>query len=199
MKIYKFFDFVHRAFNRLIKEIYSFLLKSSFKSLDGKLEPLRKLEGAEFISIGKGTVIGRYSILTAWKTKGNEIAPLISIGKNTNINEYNHISAVNKIVIGDGVLTGRYVLISDNSHGQFITSQLDENPLKRPLYSKGPVVIGNNVWIGEHVCILGCVSIGNGCVIAANSVITKDVPPYCLVAGVPAVIKKRLYTDEDSN
>ena len=197
--MYVVFDFVHRALNRLVKETYSFFLKSSFKSLEGKLEPLHKLEGAEFISIGKGTVIGRHSILTAWKTEGNEILPSISIGKNTNINDYNHISAINKIVIGDGVLTGRYVLIADNSHGQFIPSQLNENPLNRPLYSKGPVVIGNNVWIGEHVCILGGVSIGDGCVIAANSVITKDIPPYCLVAGVPAVIKKQFKEGEDCN
>ncbi len=199
MKIYKLFDFVQRAFNRFFKEIYTFSLKNSFKSLKGKLEPLHKLEGAEYITIDKGTVVGRHSILTAWKTKKNEVSPLISIGRNTNINEYNHISAVNKVIIGDGVLTGRYVLISDNNHGQFLRSQLDENPLARPLYSKGPVVIGNNVWIGEHACILGGVSIGNGCIIAANSVVTKDVPPYSLVAGVPAVIKKRIYTNENCN
>ena len=60
-------------------------------------------------------------------------------------------------------------------------------------------MIGNNVWIGEHVCILGGVTIGDGCVIAANSVVTRDVPPYCLVAGVPAVIKKQVANNEDCN
>lgn len=199
MKVYKLFDFVHRFYNRLVKEIYTLSLKSSFKSLAGKLEPLHKLEGAEYISIGKGTVIGRHSILTAWETQKNEMSPSIYIGKNTNINDYNHISAINRITIGDDVLTGRYVLISDNSHGQFLSSQLNDNPLSRPLYSKGPIVIGNNVWIGEHVCILGGVTIGDGCVIAANSVVTRDVPPYCLVAGVPAVIKKQVANNEDCN
>jgi len=52
------------------------------------------------------------------------------------------------------------------------------------------VVIGNNVWLGNNVCILAGVTIGDGAIVAANSVVTKDVPAYSLVAGVPAVIKK---------
>ena len=48
------------------------------------------------------------------------------------------------------MLTGRYVYISDNSHGKNIESELNTPPSLRPLYAKGPVVIGNNVWIGER-------------------------------------------------
>lgn len=58
--------------------------------------------------------------------------------------------------------------------------------------SKGPITIGRNVWVGDNVVILGNVKIGDGVIVAAGSVIIKDVPSYSLVAGVPAVIKKSL-------
>ena len=66
------------------------------------------------------------------------------------------------------------------------------HPLKRPLVSKGGVVIGDNVWICDNVCILSGVTIGNGAVVAANAVVTHDVPPYTMVAGVPAKVIKSL-------
>lgn len=53
------------------------------------------------------------------------------------------------------------------------------------------MIIGNNVWIGDKATILPNVSIGNGAIIAANSVVTKDVPEYCIVAGNPAKIIKQ--------
>ena len=65
------------------------------------------------------------------------------------------------------------------------------------MVSKGPVIIGDNVWVGEKATIVANIKIGQGCVIAANSVVTKDVPPYCVVAGCPAKIVK--YLDEKEN
>ena len=70
--------------------------------------------------------------------------------------------------------------------------ELDKEPIYRSLSAKGPVVIGDNVWIGENVCVLSGVTIGQGCVIAANAVVTKDMPPYSLVAGVPARVVRCL-------
>ena len=63
-------------------------------------------------------------------------------------------------------------------------------PIERKLFSKGPIVIGNHVWIGDKVTILSGVTIGNNSVIAANSVITKDVPPFSVVAGNPGKVIK---------
>ena len=63
-------------------------------------------------------------------------------------------------------------------------------PLKREIFSKGPIRIGDNVWIGDEVTILSGVNIGNNSVIAANSVVTKDVPDDCYALGTPAEIKK---------
>ena len=65
-------------------------------------------------------------------------------------------------------------------------------PINRPLFSKGPVVIEDNVWIGDKATILSGVTIGMGAIVGANSVITKDIPAYAVVAGSPAKIIKML-------
>lgn len=85
-----------------------------------------------------------------------------------------------------------FVYISDHSHGEITRAELDLPPLGRLLYSKGPIIIGNNVWIGEKVCILPNVRIGDGAVIGANSVVTKDIPPHSVAAGSPAKVIKQL-------
>ena len=64
--------------------------------------------------------------------------------------------------------------------------------MERKLFSKGPVVIGDNVWIGDKATILAGVTIGEGAVIGANAVITKDVPAYCIAVGNPARIIKKV-------
>lgn len=102
---------------------------------------------------------------------------------------YNHITASNNITIGKGLRTGSYVLITDNAHGDTSNKeQMRMNPNDRPIYSKGPVFIGDHVWIGEKASIMPNVSIGEGAVIGANAVATKNVPPFTIVAGCPARI-----------
>ena len=63
-------------------------------------------------------------------------------------------------------------------------------------HTKGDVVIGNDVWLGACSVIMSGVTIGNGAVVGANSVVTKDVPDYCVVAGNPARIIKKRFSDE---
>lgn len=87
-------------------------------------------------------------------------------------------------------MTGKWVTITDNSHGDTDYNSLSIPPIKRPVTSKGPVFIGNNVWIGDKATILPGVTIGDGAVIAANAVVTKDVPPYSVVGGNPVRILK---------
>lgn len=71
-------------------------------------------------------------------------------------------------------------------------SELMIPPGDRSLYSKGPVIIGDNVWVGAGSCILPNVTIGNNCIIGANSVVTKSFPDNCVIAGNPAKIIKQL-------
>ena len=124
---------------------------------------------------------------------GSQIfSPKLKIGDNVSLNYYCHIGAINSITIGNNVLVGSHVLITDHSHGQFNIENKDIPFVDRPLYSKGPVIIEDNVWLCDNSCILGGVTIGKGSIIAANAVVTKDIPPYSLAAGAPAKIIKKL-------
>lgn len=158
---------------------------------------LRLFKGGQFISIGANTSIGRQSILTAWdEYAGERFIPSIQIGDNCCIGEFCHITACHSIAIGSGVLTGRFVYISDNSHGDYsgisLEQQLALRPILRPLGVKGAVSIGDDVWIGDKATILSGVTIGKGAIIAANAVVTHDVPAYTLVGGIPAKVIKCL-------
>jgi acetyltransferase-like isoleucine patch superfamily enzyme len=148
--------------------------------------------GLNHISIGEYTVIEPNIQLTAWVAGHDTSSTIITIGNHCTIRAHAHITAINNITIGDGLLTGTNVLITDNAHGEFTTEQLQLPPCERPIYSKGPVVIGNNVWLGNNVCVMPGVTIGDGAVIGANSVVTKNIPPYSMAAGVPASIIKQL-------
>lgn len=149
--------------------------------------------GEQYISIGDNCILGNDSRLTAWDMFGEQhFTPEITIGNNCNIGQFAHITAINRIVIGNNVLTGTKVLITDNAHGEFTAEQLDVAPFDRLLYSKGAVIIDDNVWIGEKASIMAGVHIGKGAIVAANSVVTHDVPPYSIVAGVPAKVIKQI-------
>ena len=99
-----------------------------------------------------------------------------------------HIGCLNKIVIGDNVMLGSRVLIEDHSHGT--ADDIDIPVAKRTLHSKGPIIIEDNVWIGEKVTICPGVHIGDGAIIGANSVVTHDIPDYCVAVGSPAKVVK---------
>ena len=177
--------------------LYTMWLKSSFGSVgEGTVfsRPLRiEGGGSKRITIGDNVFFNPNCILGCWERYGEyEFQPKISIGNNCFFGEFCHITAVNSITIGDGLLTGHFVYIGDNSHGGFSWEEADVPPVKRRLQSKGPIRIGNNVWIGDKVTILGGVSIGDNVIIAANSVVLTDVPSNSVVAGAPAEIKKRL-------
>ena len=149
-----------------------------------------RIIGGKRIFIGNSK-IGKASVLTAWESRSN-CSPEIKIGNNCNIGDYCHITAINSIIIGDGVLIGRWVTITDNSHGGTTLEELRMSPLNRQIVSKGPVVISNNVWIGDKATILPNVTIGEGVIVGAGAVVTKDVPDYCVVVGNPAKVVKHL-------
>lgn len=149
--------------------------------------------GQKQITIGKDTFIQAHCIFGCWEKYGEKtFTPSITIGDNCNIGEYNHLTACNKIKIGNGMLTGRYVYIGDNAHGSLSWEEAPIPPADRPLCSKGEIAIGNNVWIGDKVTILGGVTIGDNVIIGANSVVIHDVPSHCVVAGIPAKVVKSL-------
>lgn len=150
-------------------------------------------DGRDAIHIGEGTVFRENCVLGCRKHYGTQsFNPEIVVGSNCDIGAYSHITAIKRIAIGDGLLAGRYVFIGDNSHGGLSLEEASLPPAKRELKSKGEIVIGNNVWLGDKVTILGGVTIGDNVIIAANSVVTHSIPSNSLAAGAPAKIVKTL-------
>lgn len=198
------YKFVNKI-KRYTDLFYSFWIQNFLGHVGEKTQINRpcKLEGggSRSIFIGDKTLIDSYCILGSWSKYRDQIfSPSIIIGNDCRIGQYTQITACNKITIGDGLLTGRFVLISDNSHGGLSKEEAVIPPNKRQLKSKGEIVIGNNVWIGDKASILAGVHIGDNVIVAANAVVTKDVPSYCLVAGIPAkVIKKIDRNDEQKS
>lgn len=147
--------------------------------------------GGDSITIGRGSIVADNAILTSYKERrGQKFSSEIVIGTDCMLGENIHISSCHKVIIGNNVLTGRYVYISDNSHGDTSIDSIMLPPVQREMIVKGPVVIEDNVWIGERVCVLSGVTIGKGAIVAANSVVTHDVSPYSVVGGVPAKLIK---------
>lgn len=147
------------------------------------------LQGLEFIQVGDGTIFEKDLQLTAIVSCSQ--IPCITIGNQCLIRRGVHITASNKITIGNHLLTGTNVLITDNSHGNTDYESLHVPPGEREIVSKGFVTIGNDVWLGNNVCILPNVTIGDGVVVGANSVVTHDIPPYAIAVGIPARIIKQ--------
>ncbi len=160
-----------------------------------RIEKMCRLEGdgLDKVFIGEDVVVHSNCVIGCRKHYGKQsFNPTIIIGNNCNIGEYNHFSAINRIELGEGVLTGRYVLITDNSHGGLSKYESCIPPSNRTLKCKGPVLIGKNVWIGDKVTILSGVCIGDNVIVAANATVTNSIPSNCVVAGSPAKVIKEI-------
>jgi acetyltransferase-like isoleucine patch superfamily enzyme len=144
------------------------------------------IQGMKDIKIGHRTAFEKDCRLSTW---GNGS---IIIGKECHFGERNFITSACRITIGDNLLTGNNVLISDNSHGDTSLKDISIPPIDRPLKCKGKVTIGNNVWIGANACLLSGITIGDGVIIGANSVVTHDIPSLSVACGVPARIIKTI-------
>jgi len=108
----------------------------------------------------------------------------ISVGQNVFINSGCRFQDQGGIIIGDGVLIGHNVVLATLNH--------DIDPRKRSTLHPAPIVIGKNVWIGSNATIIPGVTIGDGTIIAAGAVVTKNVPANVIVGGVPAKIIKSI-------
>jgi acetyltransferase-like isoleucine patch superfamily enzyme len=128
---------------------------------------------------------------------GTRYSPKITMGNNVRFNTDCHIGCIDQIVIGNDVLFASRVFITDHFHGSTERPESETPVAYRRLTSKGPVVIGDNVWIGEGVAIMPGVTIGRNCIIGANAVIHKSFPDNCVIAGVPARIIRRFSVEAE--
>lgn len=178
---------------RLVSILFRLMLASLYLRKCNKVGKLTSTNGRPLIK-NKGTIeignnVAIWSIFDRTKflvhTDG-----LLKIGSNSRINGV-HISVKNAVIIGENVRIGPYTLIMDSDFHD-VYDRTKEG-------KKGAVKIGNDVWIASKVTILKGVEIGEGSMIAAGSVVVKNVPPYTLAAGVPARVIKDLRADSKAD
>lgn len=143
--------------------------------------------GSKFIEIGDDVVIQRDNYLAADDTTLECFAPRLVIGSGSNIGPRNHIYAQKLIEIGEKVLTGPNVFISDCSHGFM---DLAVPIIDQPVKSLGLTSIGSHSWIGHGSAIIGC-RVGKHSVVGANSVVLSDVPDFSVAVGAPAKVVRQ--------
>jgi len=178
------------------------MLFSSIFNSDGiRIGSRSMIRGVKNISIGKYFfALDDFWLEAVVCYREQVFTPKISIGNRVSVSKNVHITCINSILIGNNVLMGSKIYISDHNHGNYSglsQSRPDEPPADRVLYSNGVVVIEDNVWIGDNVVIVGPASIGFGAIIASNSVVKGNVPARSIVAGSPAKIIK--YYNMDCN
>lgn len=136
----------------------------------------RGIQAGEHFRIGVGSLVARDSIIL---TKGGSVA----IGENCSIGAQCFIGSVNGISLGNDVLMGGQCYVGG---GRYLTARDGPSMVMQGMVSKGPIEIGNDVWIGAGAKILDGVTIGEGAIVGAGAVVTGDVAPYTIVAGIPA-------------
>lgn len=183
------------TFRKYKNIFYSSLLKREFKDVgeNFSIEYPFNIIGPLYISIGNNFSSFSGLILEAHEQHlNNHYSPEIKIGDNVSFAYNCHIGCVNKIIIGNNVLFASKVFVTDHFHGEIKKEFLKIPPSLRKVISKGPVIIEDNVWIGEGVAIMPNVKIGRNTIIGTNSVVTKNIPENSVVGGVPAKVIRKL-------
>nr|WP_321244016.1 DapH/DapD/GlmU-related protein [uncultured Psychroserpens sp.] len=151
-----------------------------------------KIRGRRHIKLGDNFTTGVGCRIDAFPLSEEE-GLCITIGKDVQINDYVHIASVSSVTIGDHVLMASKIYISDHDHGFYGQEGKHDSPMIPPnerKLSNSPVIIEDNVWIGQSVSILKGVKIGFGSIIGSNSVVTKEIPPHSIAVGIPAKVVK---------
>lgn len=182
-KLKKFIDWVimnqvetrPRWFIRLLAPLYQHRGKHSVIHRSARMDtpPYRKFS------------LGNYSVIESFACVNNAVGDVI-IGDHTRIGLHNTI--IGPVNIGSHVNLAQGITVTALNHNFDDTNKrIDEQGV-----STTPVTIEDDVWIGANAVVLPGVTIGNHCVVAAGAVVTKNVPPHSLVAGVPAKIIKQI-------
>lgn len=141
------------------------------------------------ITFGDRVTVGRFAIIRGSRQYGGaQLGEGLIVGNNSNIGPYCYVGCSGGIRIGSNVMMApRCSLFAENHNFDDMSHTLKEQGVKR-----SPIDIEDDCWIASHSVILAGVTIGRGSVVAAGSVVTKSMPPYSIIAGVPArVIKSR--------
>lgn len=158
-----------------------------------------RFTGKRYIQIGSLSLGRRVRIDAVSRSNDQRFHPSIEIGHNVSFGDDIHIGCTNRIQIGNNILGGSHIYITDHDHGIYggepTHSDPSVTPVARRVTENGQVIIGDNVLIGEFVTITKNVTVGSGAVIGAMSVVTRDIPPNTVAAGNPARVVKRYDAD----
>ena len=173
---------------RILKSVIFYLkFKRKMKACFSYFDPFSMtVTGLENIEIFNNAYIAKHGWIAS--IGGGKII----IDNNASIGRFVHIISTRKIHICQSALIAEKVYISDNLHGfNDINTPIKDQPLRQ----LKEVTIGSGSWIGENVCIIGA-SVGKNSVVGANSVVTHDIPDYCVAVGAPAKIIKRFDSEK---
>jgi lipopolysaccharide O-acetyltransferase len=146
------------------------------------------IRGAGNMVFGRGFTSG-----PGLRLEAHGYSARIAIGDDVQVNNNVHIAAIDDVTIGNRVLIASGVFIADHNHGSY-SGDNQSNPNVPPaarVPSSAAVLIGDDTWLGEHVCVLPGVRIGKGVVVGAGAVVTADLPDYVLAVGCPARVIKQ--------
>lgn len=177
------------SFLDYMRLIYSYLITKIFFTNCRLIRQPTRIRGFQHMKIGTGFTTGQYCRIEAQFSPEQSESKSLVIGNNVQINDRCHIAAIYDLRIGNHVLIASNVFITDHDHGNTDLTSLQQIPAAREIVYAS-TVIGDNVWIGENVVILKGIKVGNNSVIGAGSVVTKNVPPFSVVAGVPGRVVK---------
>lgn len=169
----------------IIEHGYKIVANSSLILEDNVQINALSIDGISFgrnVSVGKGTIIICTGVI-------NNKGCGLKVGDYTGIGAQSFLSCQGGINIGSDVIIGPGLKMFSENHNYLS----DELPIRLQGENRKGIIIGNNCWFGSNVTVLDGVKVGDGCVIAAGSLLTKSIPPNSIVAGIPAkVIKSRI-------
>jgi lipopolysaccharide O-acetyltransferase len=186
----RLFIFGYRASIRARGKLFSLLISGAFASFGTKtvlMYPLR-LDGEKRIVVGDRVFIGPGSWLQALDDGENK-SIAVSIGGGTSMAGACVISAVRSVQLEDNVLLARNVYISDHIHRY---TRRDVPVMAQGVDKIEPVLIRRGAWLGQNVVVCPGVTIGQGAVIGANSVVVQDIPDFSVAVGAPARVVKTI-------
>lgn len=156
-------------------------------SLNSEFEGMNKLHPNSFFngSLGFGSYIGGESSIIGKVGRYSSIAPNVKVNPGEHPFQSPFVST-----------SPVFVSLRKQNGGTFVEKQYFDEIRYADLENRFAVVIGNDCWIGQGAFIVGGITIGDGAVVLAHAVVTKDVPPFAIVGGVPAKILKYRYDDE---
>ncbi|MEK4935473.1 acyltransferase [Bacillus sp. FSL M7-1345] len=173
--------------NKNAIELGNGITLDNYVSLDG----LSK----EGLKIGNNVKIGSYTIV-ACSGSLKHLGKGMVIGDNSGIGDFSFFGAAGGIRIGKNVIMGQNVRFHSENHN---FDRLDI-PIKEQGVTNKGIIVGDDCWIGSGAVFLDGVRVGNGCVIGANTLVNKDIPPFSIAVGNPVkIVKSRTETKERTN